>query len=120
MGEGDGGHATVGIPDECFGFFRLGGGVAHLAGFGESAGERLFTCHMFPGLQGGQGHFQMLMVGGGDVDQIDFRIGDRLFPVHRAIVPMPFFFEFFQLGAVSAADGMANYIYGQIEEFVDL
>ena len=96
MGEGDCGHAAVGVPDKRFALLRLFGGVAHLPRVGERARERFFAGDVFAGLERGEGDVEVLIVWCGDVDQIDLGIGDGVFPVCRGVLPTPAGFECFQ------------------------
>src|SRR5207247_565100 len=76
IGEGDSGDAAVAVPDGGEGFFVLAGGIPHLAGIIQRAGEGFFAGDVFAGFEGGDGHFGVGVVGAGDIDEIDFGVGD--------------------------------------------
>jgi hypothetical protein len=118
VGESDGGDAAIGVPDEGFAFRMLFCGIVHYFCFGEGAGEGFFAGDVFAGGEGGESHFEMPIVGGGDVDEINFWVGDGLLPVGGGILPVPFFLEALEFGGVAAADGMHDWVGCEIEEFV--
>ena len=117
VGEGDGGDAAVGVPDERFALFGFFGGVAHLAGVAQGGGKGLFAGDVFAGFEGGEGDVEVLVVGGGDVDEVDVRIGDGVFPVCGCVLPAPAGFEGFEGCGVAGADGVHDGVAGEVEEF---
>ena len=58
---------------------HLAGHRAQLLRLGRGERHRLFAQHMFAGLRCQQGQGHMLLIGQGDVDRFDARIGQQFF-----------------------------------------
>src|SRR6185369_11901219 len=64
--------------------------VEHLLGFTERVGERLLAEDGFFGFGGGNGDRLVRIAGRADIDDIDVRAGDDLFPAGRRLGPAEF------------------------------
>ncbi len=80
LGQGDGGHAAIVVPDHV----RHAGlldGLHHLEPFGAVHGQRLFAQDHLAGRRRGQGDFGVGVVRRADVDHVDVLALDELAPV---------------------------------------
>src|SRR5438132_534088 len=111
--------AAVPVPDGGEGFFVLAGGVAHLAGIVKRTGQWLFTRYIFAGLEGGDGHLGVGVVGAGDIDEVDVGVGDGSLPVGFVVAPAPAVFEGFELLGISADDGVHHRLGWEVEKLVN-
>ena len=94
----------------------LGGGIAHGAGLGQGAGERLLAGHVLAGGQGGDGNLGMDVVGGAVVDQAHLGVGKQVLPVVRAALPAPALGEFGHVLDLGPGHGPHVDVHGQVEE----
>lgn len=103
--KGDGRDAAVIVADH-IDDARFFDGGDHFPSLQGVEGEGFLAEDGLAVLRGGDGDFGMGIVGGADVDDVDFGIGDDGAPVGRSVFPAEAGAGFFDGGGGAAADGV--------------
>ena len=92
----------------------------HFQTIGGAGGKRLFAINMFARIDRRQRHFLVKTVGGGDVDEIDCRIGYQVAPVAGRMGKAQLFRGFLRRCFINIGQRVQLDPHGQIEDAIDV